>query len=278
MTNLPDRMVQYRTTNYDQLPVTDKKFLSDEEIKLVETAINKEWTNPKFKLRWFVGETQITPFAKLRQWLLELKGREENIERMEYEIEKLQLDIQIEQRNSENTSDDLVAKKFQLEIKKLNRELGISQRRLNDYYLERQQLVDLINELLESEDGKTDDGRSLLEVLNTDEENDYEAQYWTNRLAKQAAMDMIFYGRINSGNMDAICSLPSEQQGEVLQLCYSYAAQNQSIQGQLQAQAEQMLSLGHKDTQDLKVATLEAPKTDTSEETLDVYRIRNAAQ
>ena len=49
--------------------------LTDREKDLVKISLNKEWTNPKFKLRWFVGQTQITPFAKFRQWLLEIKAK-----------------------------------------------------------------------------------------------------------------------------------------------------------------------------------------------------------
>lgn len=260
MSNLPDRLKQHHTTLYHHTMMTDRKFLSDRDVEVVNFALNKEWTNPKFKLRHFVGDAQITPFSKLRQWILEIKSREEQIERMIYELKKMDLDIQIEQRNADAADDPLIKQKFELEIMRVQREMTITKRRQQDYYLERQQLVDLVNELLDSPEGKTPDGRSLLEVFNTDEENDYEAEYWTNRLAKQAAMDMIFYGRVNSGNMDAICMLPSDQQGEVLKLCFNYAGQNQAIQQQLQQEVDQKLRLGQTDTEKLVVAALDVDK------------------
>jgi hypothetical protein len=257
MSNLPDRIKQYHVAHFDQKTITNPAHLTEEEQELVTWAYNKEWTNPKFKLRHFVGDQQITPFSKLRQWLLEVKSREEQIERMEYEIRKTHLDIKIEERNKNNTDDELLKEKFDVEIMRLTREVGITERRINDYYLERQQLIDLVTELLESEDGKTPDGRSLMEVFNTEEEDEYEAQYWTQRLAKQAAMDMMFYGRINSGNMDAIAMLSSEQQGEVLKLCYSYAMQNQEIQQRISEDVSNKLQIGHKDdTQNLTLAQL----------------------
>jgi hypothetical protein len=274
MWNLPDRLKQYHTDAWNQSSITDQKFLDEKDKQIVDVAINKEWTNPRFKLRHFVGDAQITPFAKMRQWLLEIKSREEQLERMEYEMDKLELDIEIERRNSESTDDPLISKKFALEIRKLERELGITKRRMNDYYLERQNLVDLVNELLESEQGKTADGRSLLEVLDTEEEDEYEAEYWTNRMAKQAAMDMIFYGRINGGNMDAICMLPADQQTEVLNLCYNYAVQNQNIQLTLQQRAEDMLKLnGSVGTDSL---TLAKSVEDDQEGSLNVHSVRDA--
>jgi len=267
MTNLPDRLQQYHTTLYNQKSITNPVHLDEKDRELVEWAYNKEWTNPKFKLRHFVGDQQITPFSKLRQWLLEIKSREEQIERMEYEIRKTDLDIKIEQRNADSTDDPLLKEKFEVEIMRLSREKGITERRIHDYYLERQQLVDLSRELLDSDEGKTPDGRSLMEVFNTVEEDEYEAQYWTQRLAKQAAMDMIFYGRINSGNMDAIAMLPSAQQGEVLQLTYSYAMQNQEIQQRISEDVTSKLQLGHQDdTRNLTLAELEQ-YVETNQET-----------
>lgn len=264
MSNLPDRLRQYHTTKYHHEMFTDKAHLADDEVDLVNFALNKEWTNPKFKLRHFVGDAQITPFSKLRQWILEIKSREEQIERMEYETQKIELDMEIERRNADSTDDPLIKKKFELEILRMDREYVISKRRMNDYYLERQQLVDLTKELLDSPQGKTPDGRSLLEVFDTQEEDEYEKEYWINRLAKQASMDMIFYGRINAGNMDAICMLPSDQQGEVLSLCYNYAGQNQALQQQIQNNVEEQLNLGFRDTQDLVVPMIK--KTEIEEE------------
>ena len=89
----------------------------------------------------------------------------------------------------------------------------MSKRRLQDWYLERQTLIDLYNEFMASDEAYLPDGsgRTYMDILNTKEEDVYEAEYWTNRLAKQAATDMLFYGRINGGNMDAILMSPEQQ-------------------------------------------------------------------
>jgi hypothetical protein len=79
--------------------------------------------------------------------------------------------------------------------------------------------------------------------MDTDEEEVYEAHYWTNRLAKQAATDLLFYGRVNSGNMDAILSMSPEQQTETLTLALSYGSQLQKIQGNIQLEVDASLNL-----------------------------------
>lgn len=283
---MTDRLIQYHSDRFQSKIESDASMLTNQEKDLVTLAMNKEWTNPRFKLRWFVGQTQITPFAKLRQWLLEIKGKEEAIENMEYEIAKWDNEIAKLKRDRDYCSDEIDKKGFDIEIWNKERLQTTTKRRLQDWYLERQQLIDLTNELLQSEEGKTVDGRSLLDVLNTKEEDEFEKEYWINRLAKQASCDMMFYGRIGTGNMDAILSLDPKTQAEVFQLTQSFSSQLQKYQLDLQKEADRQL--GHQtDTMDLKLpneqetqplvnAELNADTNGTkkeSEELTDVYNL-----
>lgn len=239
---MSDRLIQYHSDRFNSKIESDVSMISENDRNIITLAMNKEWTNPKYKLRWFVGQTQITPFAKFRQWLLEIKGKEEAIENQEYEIAKWENEIEKLKRDKEFCSDPLDKKGYDIEIWNKTRLLTTTKRRLQDWYLERQQLIDLVNEFLASDEGKTPDGRSFTEVLNTEEEDFYEAQYWTNRLAKQAACDMLFYGRIGTGNMDAILSVSPKQQAEIFNLTINYSTQLQKYQIELQQQAEKQLS------------------------------------
>lgn len=256
--------------------------LSEEDKDLIKKALNKEWTNPKFKLKYFVGQAQITPFAKFRQWLLEIKSKEEAIENMEYEIAKHQVEVERFRRMAQEASDDLDRKLAELEMWNRERLHYTSRRRLQDWYLERQHLLDLCNEFLNSEENKLPDGsgRTYMDIINTEEEDIYEAQYWTNRLAKQAACDMIFYGRINSGNMDAILMMNPDQQAETLALTINFATKLQNYQLELQKQADTMI--GMSGGMDMK--SLTTPKDqetsvsfgqENPQEMFDVYNLRN---
>jgi hypothetical protein len=283
---MTDRRIQYHSERYNSEINTDVSMLSEQEQSLVKLALNKEWTNPKFKLRWFVGQAQITPFAKFRQWLLEIKAKEESIENMEYEIAKHEVECERFQRLRDEANDDLDRKLAEIELWNRQRLSYTSKRRIQDWYLERQHLIDLCNEFMASEEAKLPDGsgRTYMDVINTSEEDVYEAQYWTNRLAKQAACDMIFYGRINSGNMDAILMLNPEQQAETMALTVNFATKLQSYQQQLQVSADDAVrsSLG------MDMNSLTTPKEEPATQTLsvadnqkeifDVYNLRNDSQ
>ena len=283
---MTDRRIQYHSERYNSEINTDVSMLSEQEQSLVKLALNKEWTNPKFKLRWFVGQAQITPFAKFRQWLLEIKAKEESIENMEYEIAKHEVECERFQRLRDEAIDDLDRKLAEIELWNRQRLSYTSKRRIQDWYLERQHLIDLCNEFMASEEAKLPDGsgRTYMDVINTAEEDVYEAQYWTNRLAKQAACDMIFYGRINSGNMDAILMMNPEQQAETMALTVNFATKLQSYQQQLQVSADDAVrsSLG------MDMNSLTTPKEEPATQTLsvadnqkeifDVYNLRNDSQ
>ena len=90
---MTDRLIQYSSDRYQSTIESDTSMLEDKDKELILKAMNKEWTNPKYKLRWFVGQAQITPFSKFRQWLMELRGKEEAIENMEYEIAKYEIEV-----------------------------------------------------------------------------------------------------------------------------------------------------------------------------------------
>ena len=286
---MTDRLIQYHSDRFNSEINSDVSMLSDTDKGWIKLALNKEWTNPKYKLRWFVGQQQITPFAKFRQWLLEIKGKEESIENMEYEIAKLQVEYDRFKRMQDQAVDDLDKRLAGIEMWNTDRHIYMSKRRLQDWYLERQQLIDLVEEFMQSEEAKLPDGsgRTYRDILDTKEEDFYEAQYWTNRLAKQAACDMLFYGRINSGNMDAILSMSPEQQAETFALTMNYSTQLQDYQLKLQAEATERLKYDHSkvDNKSLTVPEssnspqLTAEKQESSsEDLLNVYSIRNTGK
>jgi hypothetical protein len=272
-----DRLAQYANTHYVNDLNTNTSMLDEADKEMIKYAINKEWTNPKFKMRYFVGQTQITPFAKLRQWLLELRTREESIEHTEYEIRKWEVNINRHKHLAENHEDPFERELNAIEAEKLVRQQLATRRRLQDWYLERQQFIDLINEFKESEEALLPDGsgRTYFDIINTDEEDLYEAEYWTNRLAKQASSDLLFYGRVNTGNMDAILSMGEQQQAETLALAHSYATQIKQIETSIQLEVENKLGIEAQDilsltTPDLNAIGVEMPKSSAVESPVPV--------
>jgi hypothetical protein len=241
-----DRIKQFNDRSVDVDLHSDTSMMSDSDKQHIIKALNKEWTNPKFKMRWFVGQAQVTIYAKYRQFLMELKSREEGIEDLEYKMEQWSIDIARHEMIASEAVDDLDKRMAKLEIKKLSRDLSRSRRIVEGWYLERQLYCDLINEFLASPEALLPDnsGRTYADIINTDEEDVYEELLWTHRLAKQAACDLMFYGKINSGNMDAILSMHPDQQAQTFALATNFSMQVQSYLLELQDQAQTHASLG----------------------------------
>jgi len=260
---MTDRLVQYTQTNLQHVSNLNSNItmLDKKDADLVQYALNKEWTNPKYKLDNFVGNAQITPFAKLRQWLLELKTREENLEAMEFEHAKYEVELARKQAEIDNANNQFDRAIAELEFKQSMSLHTKAKRRLTDCYLERQNLVDLVNSFMESPESVLPDGsgRTYFDILNTAEEDVYEKEYWTNRLGKQAACDLMFYGRINTGNLDAILSMPADQQMETITLAINYATRLQHIQNGIQEEVN--TNLGVPPGAGFPMSSLTLPKT-----------------
>jgi hypothetical protein len=209
----------------------DKKFeykrplesLDGVDRKLLDIAEDLSFSLPKFKADNFVGGAQITPYAKLKQWLIELRQREDIVEHLEYLLRKKEIDIELEHEKIEFLTEPLRKELVELAIKDMHIDLRKYQRNLKDAYKERQVFIDLIKEFIASDDAKLPNGMTLMDVFGNEElENKYEKEYWSVRMAKQAMLDMISYGRVGTGNLDSILMMSPEQQKEVLALASSY--------------------------------------------------------
>lgn len=191
--------------------------------KIMQISENMSFALPKYKAYNFVGGAQITPYAKLKQWLLELRGREDAVEHLEYVVKKAELEIQMDEDSKEFITDPKRKEMINLTIADKMVDLRKFKRNLRDAYRERQGFIDLIKEFLETEDAILPDGTKLIDVFGNPElEEKYEHEYWTVRMAKQAMLDMVSYGRIGTGNLDSILMMAPEQQKQVLSLASAY--------------------------------------------------------
>lgn len=224
--------------------ITDTSDLTESQKEIVAYSISNQQSLPKFKAENFVGNAQITPYAKLKQYLLEINSREDVIEAIEYDARKCELKIKRLKTEAENLSGfDL--EDIQIDIEHEERNYKKYMHKLKLAYGERKTYLDLIEEFNNSPEGKLENGMLLLDAIDDPELcNQLEQQHWTYRLAKQAAMDMVAYGRIGVGNMDAIAMLHPGQQEAVLQLSAEYVARNeQRLQVHLSA-ASKMIEQG----------------------------------
>lgn len=216
--------------------------MTDKE--LIDFALTKSNATPRFKLKYFVGGAQLTPYAMLKQWFMELRARQEAVDSIKIKLKKSELMVLQEQEKLSAANSELQKEFINLEIMDRKNDCVRFERQLRDTISEREDIIKLIKEFAESEYSKLPDGTPLLNVFGNKElEEELEHQYWTVRMAKQAALDVMFYGRVNEGNMDAILMMHPEQQKQVLSLATQNALEIDNGINLLKEQAYKKLRL-----------------------------------
>ena len=238
-----DLFAKYKEYSSTDEAMTNVKYLTDEQKTLVGHALNLHFLNPKFKMKHFVTNGQLTPYSTIRQLLLELKSMEEATETFEYMLKKMELEKDGFIMRLAVEKDPIQRNLLQLELLKNEKEYKQNKRRLAQNYIEREQYVQLIEEFKAGPDAKTPDGKDwITEVFgNMEEENKWEEHYWIVRLAKQAALDLTAYGRIGSGNMEAITQLGKGLQEEALSLTHEVSLRLEALSNGLRQEVHEKL-------------------------------------
>ena len=219
------------------------------DTELIEFANNEvDSSVPKFKLKHFVGGSLITPFHNLKQLFLELKIRQDSYLHIQWEIKRKELEEMVEREKLANCTNDI--EKQYIEIDLLN--IVKDKKRHEDAQVgalkEKDAILELIRELCNGPQGVLPDGTKLMDVFGNKElEEELERQHWVTRLAKQASMEMLAYGRIGTGNMDAIAMLDPKEIGECLQLTSQYTTRVGTGMGLLTDKAINDMKLGYVD-------------------------------
>ena len=214
----------YKTDNI----TTDVTKLTEDHKQYIVSAMNRQNVVPEFKIKNFIGNAQFTPYAKIKQYLLELSTRESGVETMEYEVEKINLQIEYEHERERLEQSPAIKKLHLLEISKLEKLKLKSLSKLRDAYHERASYLKLIDEFNNSQEGYLPNGKRIIDVIDDPEISEQlEREHWTVRLAKQTAMDMIAYGRAGVGNMEAVYMLEPAQQQEVMHLACEIFVKNE---------------------------------------------------
>jgi len=217
------------------------------DTQLIEFANNEvDSSVPKFKLKHFVGGAQLTPFHNLKQLFLELKIRQDSFLHIEWEIARKKMEEMVEREKLANSTNDI--EKQYIEIDLLN--IVKDKKRHEDAQVgalkEKDAILELIRELCDGPQGTLPDGTKLMDVFGNKElEEELERQHWIARLAKQASMEMLSYGKIGTGNMDAIAMMAPKEIAECLQLTSDYTVRVGTGMGLLTEKSINDLKLGY---------------------------------
>ena len=167
------------------------------ESKLPQEYFDMAFSMSEFQIKHFVVGSQHNPYRQFKQILLELEVRYTNIEQMELDMEKVQLEgeLLLEKINSETSPAQKKLYELELKRNKIQHVNGLTsiQRSYDEVaYLEKihkefREKVD-IKELMEHQD-------------------EHEHDYWIKRMATQSALELLTVGRIGVGNLEALMQM-----------------------------------------------------------------------
>lgn len=185
--------------------------LSDDQI--VDSIAEIPFSMSKFQMENFVVKSQITDFRQVKQTLLELSGRYDNMRQSEVDLEKREIERDRLKHKIETAEDPFDKRLFELELKEqekdIKRIIRIKKTQEHDYNF----FADKIKERFKTK-------QELIDFFNNPEE---ERKYWIARLGKQAALDLLSTGRIGNGNMDSIAMMDEDDQVKVLTVAVQYS-------------------------------------------------------
>jgi hypothetical protein len=171
------------------------------------------WAMSDFQSRYFVVNSQVTNYRRVRQALLEIETRLAAKRQIERNVWKTNTQIKIVNRDIENETDELKKELLLIELDQFNYDLNVYERKYKVCMEELDNFAKIIKDIVPT----VDDLKSYEKHDEVEERN-----YWITRMAKQAAMDLMSQGRIGQGNLDSIAMMPLHDQEETIKAALKY--------------------------------------------------------
>lgn len=170
-------------------------------IKLAES--HGGWSMSDFQSRYFVVNSQVTDYRRVRQALLEIETRIAAKKQIIRDTKRSEVKLKIKEKELVAQTDDLEKELILLDIDQLQYDISVYDKKLRIVEEELDEFAKLVVEIVPT-----------IEELETYKEHndELEREYWISRMAKQASVDMITTGRIGAGNLDSIAMMASQDQ------------------------------------------------------------------
>ena len=216
----------------------DEFALTKKDFDVLSASMRFDNGMTEYECEHFVADPQLTPWRKVRQALMELETRYHAYMENRNSLRKAEILRKRLNRDMPLLPDELDRELMQIDMEKNDYDIGIWKRKLRQSELELKYFLNVVDKYVDDE--------HPLEYYC--QENHQEVRmYWIARMGKQAAMDIISYGRIGSGNMTTIMDMPEEDQVETLGVAVQYSGMiggcidklNKMIAPQLQHQLAQ---------------------------------------
>jgi len=192
---------------------------SKKDFDILEGCMRFNSGMTEYQSKHFVVDMQLTPWRKVRQALMELETRYHAYMENRHSLRKAELLRKKFVRTLDNLAaeggDEIDAGFIQIDLEKNDYDIGIWKRKLRQSEIEMTHFLKTVNEFV-------DDDHPLEYFLEEQEEE--ERIYWIARMGKQAAMDIVSYGRISTGNMTSILDMPEADQVKCLEVAIQFSA------------------------------------------------------
>ena len=184
---------------------------NNEIFEMVES--HGSWGMSDFQSRYFVVNSQVTNYRRVRQALLEIETRIAAKKQIERNRRKTEVQKQILQRDCANESDELQRELISVDIEQCDYDLSVYEKKYRVCLQELEKFAQIVKDIVPDV--------TTLETFKEHNEVE-ERNYWIARMAKQATMDLMTIGRIGSGNLDSIAMMPIEDQQETIKAALKY--------------------------------------------------------
>lgn len=196
----------------------------------------------------FVMNSHVTKYRQVRQALLEIENRYHGMRKIELDIRRDDLRIQKIERDILESDDEIEIELFKIDIEDIKSDNEIRRRKL----ARQEQEIDCFVRRVQDNIDKEEDIAKYF-----DQDPEEEKKYWIARMGKQAAMDILSFGRISTGNLDSISMLPEEEQLQILSIGFQYSnllgGQLAKIEGTTREYTQQLLA----DPKNLRLPTFD---------------------
>lgn len=216
--------------------------LSNDEI--IDFSLGFDYAYSKYQMDSYVVDTNITDWRKAKQCLVEIEHRTQTIEDRTFDDRKKQAEIDIKKEELEQETSPAKLKLLEIEIEEFENHLERNKRRIAGVYLERDRFLKKFKTLMPNKD-------AMLDMSNDKEAK--EREYWISRMGKQAAMEMLSYGKIGTGNLESIMHMPHADQDKIIRGALEYTKQFETGIVAIEKDVEQKLinMLKEKDNVDI---------------------------
>ncbi len=189
--------------------VVDLKVESKEDADIIKYLTSTISPYSEFQSRAFVVNGEGTDHRKVQQCAMEIRSRVVGLAESTYRIRKAEITKKKLERAMSEEDDDLEKELLQIEIDKTNFDIENTRLLQEQSQYEIKVFIDIVKSVAPD---------NTMEKLLTFKDNweEKEEEYWVKRFGKQAMMDILMTGKIQSGNLDSIIGMPQDSQKKVI--------------------------------------------------------------